>query len=311
MTDGPPSCNTGVYPHAPLSPFAGSKSQFDWYRASVPMAPHDLLRLLCEAIQSRSGRGVSVGMGTPRWSFLKSDTVLDEKGRRIVEVLHGGANKNPCVEASSENAPLIASIIRDCEGSRVTRVDVAIDGHGPGLWEELLAICEDLVRKYGLKDREIGSRLDPNAGGTYYLGSRKSEVYFRIYRKGLKIAEEEGLAPELITDELRNWVRAEIEFKPKDKTVKNIVTRMEPGELWGVSEWLVEFAERALHVNAHPIQFQRRRPSDHERALRFMARQYSRHLEKLLVDCEGDREQAFTVLLDLSRSMYEAESCVA
>lgn len=310
MSLQPPSCNTGVTPPSPPSPFAASQSQFDWYRATVPnIAPGDLLTALCAGIEGRTGQGVSLGDGKPRWSFLRSDLILDAKGRRIAEVLHGGRNPHPLVEASSENSPLVAEVLRAIGPHRVSRLDVAIDAQAPGLYEQLRDLCEELATRYKLKDREVASRISEGAGATYYLGSRTSEVFFRVYRKGLKIAEEEGLAGDAISDELRNWVRCEIEFKPKDKNVKRIAGTLDPGEFWGVSEWLAEFAERALNVSAEPIQIRRHRPSDHERALRAMCGQYSRVLQRLFVECGQDKDEFATVLLDLAN--VEVGSAVA
>ena len=222
----------------------------------------------------------------------------DRKGLRIAEVLHGGRNPNPSVESSGAMAPIVAGILRDRGTHYASRVDVAIDRAGPTLFREWRALCERLSMQYRLAMRVIEAPTDPDAGSTVYLGSRKSEVFLRVYEKGLKTAHDEGLAQ--IPDEYRHWVRAEIEFKPDKKAAKHAAALMEPDVFWGITEWLAHFALEAFAMRAEPVNLRERRLSDHDRAMRWMADQYRSHLDRLWRDHGRDDAAAFRALRELA-----------
>lgn len=294
----PPYCNTGVYPHEPIPPRGASGSAFDWYRATVPAHPQLVLEALTEAVERDLGFEPTLHAGSPRWSFLRADMLCDRKGLRIAEVLHGGRNPNPSVESSGAMAPIVAGILRDRGTHYASRVDVAIDRAGPTLFREWRALCERLSMQYRLAMRVIEAPTDPDAGSTVYLGSRKSEVFLRVYEKGLKTAHDEGLAQ--IPDEYRHWVRAEIEFKPDKKAAKHAAALMEPDVFWGITEWLAHFALEAFAMRAEPVNLRERRLSDHDRAMRWMADQYRSHLDRLWRDHGRDDAAAFRALRELA-----------
>jgi len=266
-------------------------------------------------VQRRLGNNTEtsshIAPGTPRWSFLRSDMVCDSKGLRIAEVLHGGRNQHPCVEASGCMAPIVASVLREHGAHYASRVDVAVDRAGPALFEDWRALCVRLSKAYGLSLRVIEAPTDPDAGSTVYLGSRKSEVFLRVYQKGLKTAGDEGLARP-IPEAYRQWVRAEVEFKPDKKPGKHAAAIMEPNAYWGVTEWLSQFAQEALSMYAEPVNLRERRESNHDRAMRWMVAQYRSHLDKVWRDCGKDDAAAFRrirELADIGQSSDRRERC--
>lgn len=292
----PPSCNTGVYPPPPSPHCAALADRFDWYRASVPAHPELVLDALTEAVERELGTGWGLVPGNPRWSFLASHSVVDGYGKRIAEVLYGGRNPHPCVEASGEYASLVARALRSRGPHRVSRLDVCADRSGPTLFEDWRALCERLANRYGLKLRVIDAPTDRDAGRTVYLGSRKSEMFLRVYEKGLEVAGKEGLAKP-IPDEYRHWVRAELEFKPHQRAAKAAVAGMEPNEFWGVSDWLADFAQEAFAMHCQPVSLRERRESDHDRAMRWMVHQYATHLDALAKSVDGDPAAAWNALM--------------
>lgn len=296
IAEAPPTCNTGVYPPPPYLQPPGLAGRFDWYRASVPAHPELVLGGLLEAVERDMGSQAVVTAGHPRWSFLRASTVSDSNGHRIAEVLHGGRNPHPCVEASGEYAPFVADVLRAHGPHRVSRVDVAVDRAGPSLFMDLRALCERLSTRYGLQLRVIEAPTDPDAGRTVYLGSRKSEVFLRVYEKGLQVARLQGLAKP-IPDDFRHWVRAELEFKPHHRSAKKVVATMDPKDLWGVSEWLADFAKEAFAMDCKTVSLRERRESDFDRAMRWMVHQYSAHLDKLADQCGGDPAAAWEALM--------------
>jgi DNA relaxase NicK len=225
---------------------------------------------------------------------------LDDQGNRLAQVRSGG-NPHPFLECKGKLSGDIAAAIRGKLHHRPSRVDVAIDRSGQQLFVELDQLAKAFEKKYGLRRDYAGADVENrDRGTTIYLGSRLSQVFVRIYQKGLQLAEAMGLTGDDIPDELRNWVRIELEFKPQKTKAKQVAAVAEPSAFWGLSQWTSDFAMQALSLVSERVNVSERRESDHQRALRFMAQQYRAHLQQLLHDCKGDYEAAMETLLDLA-----------
>jgi DNA relaxase NicK len=96
----------------------------------------------------------------------------------------------------------------------------------------------------------------------------------RIYQKGLQIAEQLALTGNAIPDDLRHWVRVELEYKPDKGLARERAAKLSPAELWGCSPWTRAFAKQALAINAERVKMTERRESSVDRAYRFAAAQY-------------------------------------
>lgn len=294
---GPRPSNTGVYPCGPVTESPTLLHRWDWYRASVPASPQLVLLAIQKALEARDGVKGTLTPGRPRYSFKQAEIVSCASGHRVCEVLYGGQNPNPCVDASGESAQFVADILRENGTHYVSRGDVAVDRSAPGLFTAWTALALKLAKLHGLQCRVVSSPTDLDAGSTVYLGSRKSEVFLRVYERGKKVARDEGVAPDLM-HLYRDAVRAELEFKPQKRLMKQALGSTAPEALWGVTVWLQDFAREAFAMNAEPINFRQRREADHERALRAVGTQYGRHLERLYRDCGYDDAQSFRTLRD-------------
>ena len=207
----------------------------------------------------------------------------------------GGANGTPFVECKGAASPLVSSLLRREFDHRPARLDVAIDRSAPNLFQRHVRITRRLARTYGLKWEPKGDWITRDAGRTIMVGSRSSQVVLRVYEKGLELAAKQGLE---LTEELRCLVRAEVEFKPQNSTARNRAITITPDELWGATEWLIEFTSKAFKIQASKIKVTERREADYERALRFMTQQYRAHLERLLNDVGGDPEAFADCILE-------------
>ncbi len=225
-------------------------------------------------------------------------------GHRLLQVRAGGANPHPFVECKGTASPVVCGFIRAAYDHRPTRFDVAEDRRGSGLFRRYLRLAKRIAKKYGLRMGLAGDWNTRDAGRTIYLGSRHSQVLLRIYEKGLKYARELGLP---VTDELRDWVRVEVEFKPQNPKSKSIARTIEPSAIWGTAEWLADFAAEAFSMSAHRVNINQRRESNRDRALRFMAGQYRSHLLSLLRDCDGDFALFGSAIADLASLGEEAQ----
>lgn len=279
----PPACNTGVYPPPPVVRDM-VESHFDWYRATVPVAPH----ILVETIRQEAGKYATVTEGKGRFNYTHSKTI-EYCGDRVATVLHGGPNGHPNVEASGGRyAPRLAALLRSKGEHNVTRCDVAVDLFGEGLFERLRDMAGGIADEHGLSCRDVTDR-DKSKGDTRYLGSRQSQVFARIYEKGKAGGEtEDRIDPDL----LRHWVRIELEVKPQ-KGMKAKAALLEPSEFWGVSPWTLQLAKGALDMDAQPIPFTPRRNSNDERAFAHCMDQYGETFRRLCVAKYQGDEDAF------------------
>lgn len=132
------------------------------------------------------------------------------------------------------------------EGHRVSRMDLAADFTAPGLWDALHKIAQAQVQapkndpgsdkatpprndpgpdpapKPGKKRRSRGKVLPltyeggAETGRTFYLGSKHSAVFIRVYEKGLQMRHKRR-NPDPDADP--NWVRIEVLFRGDRRAV--------------------------------------------------------------------------------------------
>lgn len=217
--------------------------------------------------------------------YARNLLLVAPTGHRLLQVRAGGSNPHPFVECKGDASELVCGFLRGTYDHRPARIDVAEDRRGERLFFQLIRLTKRIAKKYGLKWAPWGDWVTPDAGRTIYLASRQSQVFVRVYEKGLKYAHDLGLP---VTDELRQWIRIEVEFKPQNPKSKASAQTLTPDAIWGTSDWLIEFASEAFGMEAQKINIAQRRESDMQRALRFMGKQYGAHLSALFDQCDRD-----------------------
>lgn len=280
----PPYSNRGVYPPTGDSRNNSYDGEFDAYCATVYDQPDWLIRrLMIEFVAA--GEKPTRADGPPVRFYAGNELILDEFGKRLCSVRFGGANANPFVECKGAISPVIAKMLRGEFDHRPSRLDAAFARSAPKLFDRYVRITRKLAKVYGLRWEPKGDWATTDAGRTIVLGSRYSQVILRIYEKGLELVAKQGLE---LSDELRQLVRMEIEFKPQNRTARKRAPTIEADELWGLTEWLRDFSKQAFGIEARKLKVTERREADYERALRSMARQYRAHLTRLLDEVGGD-----------------------
>jgi len=224
--------------------------------------------------------------------------LTDRLGRVACSVFWGGSNVQPNVEAKGGCAPAIAGILRARWEHRPSRVDVKRDASAQGLFADLFALARVYADTRELALQEHRNH-HPDKGDTFYLGSRQSQAYLRVYQPGLKRAQEEGRSGDQISAEERNAVRVELEFKPQKPRAKLAAATLSPDEMWGVSPWIADYAGEVFAMNVQAIRISERRESNRNRALRFMGAQYDAHLSDLWRECQGDAAMFGLAVADL------------
>jgi hypothetical protein len=185
----------------------------------------------------------------------------------------GGQNAEhgPNVVGSGAAADLLANVVREkFPAHRVSRVDSCEDYFHRDAYDYLRKVALKIAKEQRVQCREIVKPLvDSDDGRTLYLGSQTSPVSMRIYEKGKQLGRES------------EWVRAELQVRPQ-KDVKRFASMLNPTEVWGLSKWSHSMALQLGKKDLKRVEMQVYQPSDHDRAYRFMLRQYRRVFEQML-----------------------------
>ena len=201
----------------------------------------------------------------------------------------GGLHDRLHVFASGSGGQDLAVILRKYyPAHRVTRADVCIDFVDQGSFEKLEGLCRKVADEHRLKRRKIDDDGQGNDGATYYLGAPSSNVRTRLYEKGKQMftpgVKHAGpvVLPEGLTDDhsVWDWSRLEVQVRPEGAAREKLATA-EPAAFWGASKWTQQLVRCALELNIERVKVGKIwRPSDDERAYRFMVSQYGAMLAR-------------------------------
>lgn len=144
--------------------------------------------------------------------YFAKDTVL-------FTLLFGGYNhERPTIIFSSWCAgiscPLLCNLVASSPewGISISRIDIAYDFIS-SQFDRITRLLDIHAESRGIKSSCVGDYYRCVDGRTFYLGSRKSRWFMRIYEKGI---ESTGIP---------NHLRFEVELKPDKPNVKELVLR--------------------------------------------------------------------------------------
>lgn len=254
----------------------------DWYSATIPDDPQTIISYMENNIGGTLKKLKSGLYGySDRW------VLDDDKGNANVTILAGGNNgANPNVFASGDNAIYFRELVREVWPEHsVTRIDVAEDMQGVGLFEELTDILLEHKDRNRVNISVVGDWLtDKSANGrTLYLGSPKSSASIRLYEKGKQIANQMftkngyGIPEGFPID----WVRLELQLRPK-KQQKLKAASDDLVNFWGYSNWTKEVADEVFSLNVPRVKADEWKQTDDDRVMMWLARQYGNFLTRLL-----------------------------
>lgn len=249
-------------------------AQFDAYTATSNIAtPEDFLELL----MFDSGCGFEKGRGQRFWGHSYQ---VKREGHLVGSVQWGGQNDGMAMlEVKGEHTPRVVEALRASLPHRCTRVDSCNDYDEPGAFDRLLAVHQRVKARYGLKGSKFGDWEDfPEDGRTYMLGAPTSPVRNRMYEKGKQ--------PENRHLQRWNWVRDEVQVRPKGDA-REVFSQswVTPAQVWGASPFTRDLAAELLLEEVQPLKAGTvYRESQRDRALRHMCQQYGGHLSALLAE---------------------------
>lgn len=240
---------------------------FDWYAAGVVDSPDYILGHLSDAFDLSDVERVM-----PRNGYTDAAKVV-RGSTTLCEALWGGnTGDRVMVVGTGANASPVASLVRsEWPDHLLIRGDVAEDYDEPDAFDALSALMLNVADKHRLKVTHYGDWHRAEMGRTLYVGSRQSPVFGRLYEKGLE-QRAKGLSPDASAD----WVRLEIEVKPKRADARKHLATLEPDAFMACSAWTREVAQCLFESSLEAVTGLGtiKRLSDDERALAHLVSQY-------------------------------------
>jgi hypothetical protein len=256
--------------------------RFDWYQGTVAEEPDVLMGTLM-----RLAPGGSVETCRGMHNYDHTHHLRRSNGERVVTMLSGGKNGHPNVVASGEGCEDFVDLVRECwPEHRVTRADACEDFVQTGSYEALEGVCKAITAAEGVKGRAIVPD-DLEDGRTYYMGAASSDVRARLYDKAAEVRRH--VAPAQLAGIPSDWTRLEVQVRPRG-VFKGLAAHMEAQEFWGFSVWSQKLAAEALQLGVERSTMRVFREPCHDRALRFMLRQYGGVFDRL-IEVEASWEQ--------------------
>lgn len=247
--------------------------KWDWYQTTV----HKPIDVVIKAFKNTPLNDLTdFTPCTPRNGYSHA-AAFKSGDRDILRIMWGG-NSGVNLLASSSDAPLLADVLASAPFEhRPTRVDACVDLASQGLYDSLSRKMLDFAKAKGLKINQQGD-WERGRARTLYIGAPSSPVRLRMYEKGCQMLDQFG-----DTSADPNWVRVEVEVRPKSHARGNVASWTPEeaftracawlSELWQVIEWGT-FTPHSIGTV--------RKDSDTLQQRRALVRQYGRILEQWL-----------------------------
>lgn len=243
-------------------------SRWDWYECTFDGADDGRV---APALALALGGRIARGRGRNGYAFCE---VVERGDDALVQVYgHSARLGEVHVSVSSESCDDVVPLLRRLYPEhRVSRADSSVDfGADFDLLDaRVLAFANDR----GLTHRLI---TNSDGGATRYVGSDRSEVMMRLYKKSEQLR---ALHPEKSSDIPDGIVRFELQVRPSKRRFKEILGRAAPDDVWGFSEWSGDLAQMILSIESERVPTHFRRPSDWARAVHYLGVQYGPMAQK-------------------------------
>lgn len=191
---------------------------------------------------------------------------------------HHRADEHPWVFATGYRSQALQDFLRGSDlGWYVTRMDSALDVYDAALFPVLCDAAKRWAAARDMVTNLAGDWIGRDRGRTFYLGSRSSRCFHRIYEKGRKERADQ------------NWIRCELEYKPQSKDERIAATVLTAPQLWAMHAGPI-FGDCLGLDLAEVFQWSSvsRPKRDYERSCRAMAAQYGRTIQRWIRDTGGD-----------------------
>lgn len=260
--------------------------RFDWYQGTVEDSVPKVIETL-----AKLGHKVEANDGPARaYRYLQGWEVQHNDLGVVARVFAGGNGGKPHVLASSDSTDAFVDLVRnEWEGRHlVTRMDAAQDFVEPGAYRRLRRVARRVAKEHRMVFPRHKDELNPEAGETQYIGSKKSPFLGRLYEKGWEqLSKLQGVfkgqpgAVDLILNTVTgeyvkpaDWVRLELQARPKGEEARRLAAIATPEEAWTFTDWTQHLAREAMALDLERFYIRTRKVSKQEEAMRWMCQQY-------------------------------------
>lgn len=252
-------------------------ASFDWYQATVPASPDDVLEACCglaERVELRHVRGNN--------GYAHS-TVVEGPDGPLAAVWHGGTHERPHVVFTGDQAEDGSKCIRAAFPEHfVRRADPRVDFIDATAYERIQAIMIGVARDHRVKPDVRGDHLVNQEGRSFYLGAPSSAVRERLYEKTAEQRAKFAHDPIRLAQIVEHHVRLEAQIRPQTKLAALTFATIEPVAAMGSSRWLRAVWKGVTDEELEPVQVGKVwRPSDDERGYGYLLSQYGGLLRRL------------------------------
>lgn len=271
--------------------------RFDYYAATIeddPKAVVDTLQKLGHSLDPCHNLAKA-------YHYTDGYSVMNDQTGLACRVFIKDGQK-PYAFGSSDATDAFCDVLRNEWPDRhlVTRMDPCQDFYDGKARRKLTGLMRRMAKARRMRLRVIYDPLDPTAGQTTYLGSETSEYRMRTYdkgweqygklqaslgRKGFNVPKDVSFTlPGGQQVQADQWIRAELQARPKDEDARRLAARCTPEEAWGFTEWTHDLAQKAFSLELERIYIRAHKRSKDDEALRWMLRQYKGPLTRMLDD---------------------------
>lgn len=252
---------------------------FDWYQGTVRAHTDDVI----EAILSQhDGALISHAKGLQGYA---TRSLVSVAGETVGQVWHGGSHALPHVLFSSDAAVAGAELIRVKFDHTVTRLDAKEDFADAGAFDAMLPALLDAARKHRVRVDTRGDHLLRREGRTVYLGAKSSAVQCRQYDKAAELRAAFANEPAKLLAIPPHLTRLEVQVRPQGQMARQAMTKVDPLQVMGASEWMRDIWRDIAGLDLEPVQVTKPwRATDDDRAYAYCLRAFGSLFERRMAD---------------------------
>lgn len=271
--------------------------RFDYYASTIEDEPKRVIDTL-----GKLGHRVEPCHNLAKaYHYTDGYAVMNDQSGMACRIMVKEGQK-PYAFASSDATDAFCDLVRNewPERHLVTRLDPCQDFYDSKARRKITGLMRRMAKARRMRLTEIKDPLDPTAGQTTYLGSEASEYRMRTYDKGWeqygKIQRQCGRKGFELPKDIRftlpcgvevqadQWIRAELQARPKDEEARRLAAICTPEQAWGLTDWTHDLAKQAFALELERIYIRARKMSKDDEALRWMLRQYKGPLSRMVED---------------------------
>lgn len=242
--------------------------EFDFYNANIDSNYENLVERIAKDLD------LDIERARPKYGYEKAVSLVRGTTKHML-IQSGGEAVGTGTYCSANGAfsnEFYNWLVFNKIEYQLIRADVKIDLDGKEYFMQIANMLKKVALNHRLKTSCMGDWVQTNTGRTLYVGSRQSPVYCRLYEKGHQLSYASNL------------VRLEFEIKPK-KQARLELSHQQAKNFLNVNRWVSELISMMTQSTIEPSDLKLGTvylPSDHDKALAHLIKQYQNTIKKQL-----------------------------